>query len=316
MVYLEELPKDIGGNKMRRKIIGFLICSLLITTILPITVSSDYSSNNIIYVDDDATSDWYDSNHVQTIQEGIDVASDGDTVFVYSGTYYENLSIEKSICLKGENKETTIIDGGNLKRVKVIDINCNNVTVKRFSIIHGSIGVDATKVDNITITGNIIKHNRGLGLDFHRSNCNTITYNIISENGINSSYGAAIHFFYSNNNNISGNIVNNNFNNGVSIAPSYNSTISGNSITNNFGVGLQLQYSYNNIIVRNNFIENGQKTEAFLWLNLADNAMFLCALLSGEPFPFNNRWDKNLGSRSDISKTDIWYILADISSDI
>ena len=48
------------------------------------------------------------------IQDAIDNASDGDTVFVYddSSPYYENnIIIDKRITLVGENRETTIIDG-------------------------------------------------------------------------------------------------------------------------------------------------------------------------------------------------------------
>ena len=45
------------------------------------------------------------------IQDAIDNASDGDTVFVYSGSYYENVLINKSIRLIGENKSNTIIEG-------------------------------------------------------------------------------------------------------------------------------------------------------------------------------------------------------------
>ncbi|GAH12836.1 unnamed protein product, partial [marine sediment metagenome] len=47
------------------------------------------------------------------IQDAIDDANDGDTVFVFddSSPYYENVMVDKSISLIGENKETTIIDG-------------------------------------------------------------------------------------------------------------------------------------------------------------------------------------------------------------
>ena len=47
------------------------------------------------------------------IQDAIDNASDGDTVFVFgkSSPYNEHLSIDKSITLQGEDKTTTMIDG-------------------------------------------------------------------------------------------------------------------------------------------------------------------------------------------------------------
>ena len=45
------------------------------------------------------------------IQDAIDDASDGDTVFVFNSTYYENIEINMSIRLIGENKNTTIIYG-------------------------------------------------------------------------------------------------------------------------------------------------------------------------------------------------------------
>lgn len=50
------------------------------------------------------------SNNYTTIQDAIDNASYGDTIFVYNGTYYENVVIHKSIKLMGENKSTMIID--------------------------------------------------------------------------------------------------------------------------------------------------------------------------------------------------------------
>ncbi len=43
------------------------------------------------------------------IQDALDNASDGDTVFVYSNIYSENVLINKSVQLLGENRQTTII---------------------------------------------------------------------------------------------------------------------------------------------------------------------------------------------------------------
>ena len=56
------------------------------------------------------------------IQDAIDDASDGDTVFVYddSSPYYENVIVDKSINLIGEDKETTVVDGGRIGSVVIV----------------------------------------------------------------------------------------------------------------------------------------------------------------------------------------------------
>ena len=58
-------------------------------------------------------------NNYTTIQEAINDAVDGDTVFVYddSSPYYENIIIDKSISLIGENRNTTVIDGNYIGNV-------------------------------------------------------------------------------------------------------------------------------------------------------------------------------------------------------
>jgi len=66
------------------------------------------------------------------IQDAIDNATDGDTVFVYTGTYTENLVINKSIVVCGQETETTVILGGNGS--EIVRINQSNVELNGFTI--------------------------------------------------------------------------------------------------------------------------------------------------------------------------------------
>lgn len=93
--------------------------------------------------------------HFTTIQEAIDYAKDGDTVFVYSGTYFEHLTIDKSITLMGQDKYTTIIDGEGTG--KVIYVSGGNVSISGFTIQDGEYGIYCDESDATTITYNIIR---------------------------------------------------------------------------------------------------------------------------------------------------------------
>ena len=91
------------------------------TDIMSFTILEDSPPVDTIYVDDDADLGWYDATHVRAIQEGINNASADYTVSVYDGTYYENVVVDKTIYLIGENKGNTIIDGsGSGDVVKII----------------------------------------------------------------------------------------------------------------------------------------------------------------------------------------------------
>ena len=70
------------------------------------------------------------SGNYSKIQDAIDNASSGDTVFVYndSSPYYENVVVYKLINLIGEDKETTIIDGGGSGNT--IELSSNNSVIK------------------------------------------------------------------------------------------------------------------------------------------------------------------------------------------
>lgn len=79
-----------------------------------------------IYVDDSGGADY------TKIQDAIDKAVSEDTIYAYSGIYNENIIIDKTLTLEGENKANTIIDGGSGKDgMKII---ADYVNVREFTI--------------------------------------------------------------------------------------------------------------------------------------------------------------------------------------
>jgi parallel beta-helix repeat protein len=154
-------------------VIGIFILFLL-SGIFPSTVG------NIGNIQGESTlnSDGY-------IQLLIDNASDGDTIYVPSGIYYENIIINKSISLIGEDKKTTIIDGGGYGNV--VNISADWVNINRFTIqngyMHKGIHIDHT-IKNC-IRNNIIMNNE-YGIYMHVTRDNIIKNNdfISNENSI------------------------------------------------------------------------------------------------------------------------------------
>ena len=75
------------------------------------------------------------NRYYNTIQSAIDDADNGNTILVSNGTYNENVDVTKSLSIIGENKNTTIIDGGGAGNV--VAIEANNVNISGFTIKNG-----------------------------------------------------------------------------------------------------------------------------------------------------------------------------------
>jgi len=244
------------------------------------TLSLD--SGNTLYVGGSGEGNY------TSIQEAINDSLDGDTIFVYddSSPYVENLIMNKSIFLIGEDKSTTEIDGCYNYKLAVVKIMVDNVSIQGFTIkggnewwdynyygfqilsnynnIIGNIirnnnaGIQLGSEVEVCSNNNIIKRNiientgMGIVLDGSSSN-NTIFHNIISSNdyhGIFLRYGECI------NNIISYNEISNNGQIGIwlSVAKNYN-IIQHNSIINNRN-GVFIINSHNNKVLENNIYDN------------------------------------------------------------
>lgn len=103
-----------------------------------------------------------------TIQEAINAASERDTIFVRNGTYYENVVVNKTVSLIGENRNNTIIDGSNTTTPVTITESGSGTTLCGFTLQNSSML-------------NPWFNPGTQGLYMESSNCN-ISHNIFSNN--------------------------------------------------------------------------------------------------------------------------------------
>jgi len=70
-----------------------------------------------------------------TINEAVNHASSGDTVLVNSGVYHENVWIDKSLSVLGEDSENTLVIGeGGANSGNVFTLAADNITLSEFTI--------------------------------------------------------------------------------------------------------------------------------------------------------------------------------------
>ena len=135
------------------------------------------ATETYVYVDDDNTAGPWDgtANHpFQYIQNGINAATENQTVYVLNGTYCENVIINKTINLTGDDKINTTIDGcGNENAVYV---TADEVIIRDFTIENSTNGIKINGSSNTTVTENTIT-DTDYGIYVENSSNNTLYHN-------------------------------------------------------------------------------------------------------------------------------------------
>jgi len=178
-----------------------------------------------------------------TIQEAVDNAEPGDLVLVSAGTYHEQLRIEKWLTIKGENENTTIIEG-NTSGI-CIQITADNVVVTGFKIQNALIGIVIQNSSGSRIMKNTITAISRESVILLQSQSNIVANNTIVNNA------EGIHLVLSSNNTICQNKLYHNFDCGVLLNNSTGNLIKDNSVSANHDTGVFLFDSSNNLVENN-----------------------------------------------------------------
>ena len=131
---------------MKEKIISIVFVSILlissVLSTLPITTVYALSTHHV-----------YPG---QSIQEAINSAYPGDTIFVHNGTYTEYVVVNRTVLLIGENRETTIINGSGTG-IGIL-VTANHVTVQGFGVQNCEVGIKVESNNNV-ISSNLASSN-------------------------------------------------------------------------------------------------------------------------------------------------------------
>ncbi|MEM3578458.1 MAG: NosD domain-containing protein [Candidatus Bathyarchaeia archaeon] len=282
---------------MKRNTMTTMLLSLLLFSLLSLTFNIHLAKTEPVTI---IVPDNY-----PTIQEAINAANPGDTILVLEGTYIENIIVNKTITLVGENLQNTIIDGnatGTVVQVTADNVSISGFTIKNSNFTYLYCGVYLEAVANCNVSDNIIMNN-WFGMRLNNSSNNILSNNTVIYN----KYGIEI-FYSCNNTLLANNMTNNQYSFGIwgsnidhyiqtidtsniiNSKPVYylvniqkaevpidigciilvnctEITIKNLSITNN-GAGIQLAYTRNSSVINCNFANNLHG----IWLfNSSDN---------------------------------------------
>jgi len=226
---------------------------------------SDFGDDYDFIVDDDGTADF------NKIQDAINSAFSGDTIFVKNGFYKENLVVEKSIILIGENKIDTIVDGGIKttflkKESTVIQVNADNVKISGFTFQNAT-GIDGRGIYILKEGGKGYTSNNNISDNIIRD----CSYGMIIVNPVrniirnNSFYNCTGGFYIDDvgcialldcKNITIQNLTTSNITVGIDISFSDNITVTNCTITGTNRGGIYVHYSNNCKFIKNTFIDD------------------------------------------------------------
>ncbi len=271
-------------------------CTIALVGLLPSFVGPAHSrvaaSRATIYVHWDGSADF------TSIQDAVNYASAGDTIYVYAGTYFENVVVDKAVSLLSELGPqiwATIYGNGtgDVVRLESDDVLLSGFivtnsgsTCNEFSDCDAGIEIDGSQY--CTVTDCVLSGNQA-GLTIANASFNTVT-NCFIENNYHGIFAYALDFGGGGNtaNEIVGNVISSNTSAGIRFVHDvatyhYLNIVQDNAIVNN-GTGIAMIMSQENDIAYNTIACNA-------WYGISVGQCIGCGsdnMFHHNDFVFNN----------------------------
>lgn len=188
-----------------------------------------------------------------TIQEAIDdeATSDGDTIKVDNGVFYECVSIWKNVQLIGSSPVGSLVDGGG-NVVFGTSTGISDIVIQNFAITNGAEGISLQATSYADVENNFIYSNQCPGIFEDQG-----LENIISNNVIVNNQQTGVHISGSTDALLSDNVIVYNRDHGMRLFDVIDSMVTGNAfdynMLNGFETGLDCANLY---ITSNNMTKN------------------------------------------------------------
>jgi parallel beta-helix repeat protein len=185
-----------------------------------------------------------------SIQAAIDASKDGDVVEVGSGTYDENLVVNKSITLKGvDTGEGAIVVNAQGSGSAVV-LKADGIVLENLYITsagpYPSAGIEIISNDDL-ISRCEVWNCKYWGIYLKGGSTNNTVSECVSSNNGND----GVMIYKSPGNSFIDNIVGNNGDNGIQILESDNNVVGGNVLGNNTNSGVYIETSQNAMVMNN-----------------------------------------------------------------
>ncbi len=192
-----------------------------------------------------------------TIQAAINANEtlDGHTIFVEAGTYYENVVVDKSVFLIGEDRNATVIDAlgvGTAVQITANDVLVENFTMRNSEPALGECGIRLSSVEGCNISWNVLVNSGRDGIMVSYSLNNRVAENVVVDSG-----GSGIVVYNSGNDDVEKNVVKTSQIHGILVQNSSGCQIDGNSIISSVDDGIAVLASRENLFHRNTVTMGG-----------------------------------------------------------